>query len=285
VQNKFPLRKAAILGRAFRGELTAQWREENKDNSLTRCGQPSSSLNEIAGQARNDEALLARKDEHSLEDTIPKEEQPYDIPESWVWVKTGSLIDLYRGVSFGKDDVKKSKKKNSCLIMRGGNIEEGSINFDDNVYVDKSIVKPNQFIKKHDVIIVSSTGSTKVIGRAGISDDDYSDVAFGAFLTLVRSSKQFNKKFIALFFQTEMYRNTIRGLAKGTNINNLRNDYILNMPFPLPPLAEQEEIVRRLESIFEKEEKAKEICNMVEKIELMKKAILARAFRGELTSQ
>ena len=54
------------------------------------------------------------------------------------------------------------------------------------------------------------------------------------------------------------------------------------MPFPLPPFAEQKEIVRRLESIFEKEERAKELCDKTEKIELMKKAILARAFRGLL---
>jgi type I restriction enzyme S subunit len=58
--------------------------------------------------------------------------------------------------------------------------------------------------------------------------------------------------------------------------------FIENYLLHLPSLAEQKEIVRKLESLFEKEEHAKELCNQTEKIELMKKTILARAFRGLL---
>ena len=104
-------------------------------------------------------------------------ESPYKLPEGWKWGRLGDFIDIYRGVSYKKTDVHSEKQQNDCLIMRGGNIEEGNINIDaDNVYVDKSIVAESQFIKKNDVIIVTSTGSTKVIGRAGISNDNYSDV-------------------------------------------------------------------------------------------------------------
>ena len=50
----------------------------------------------------------------------------------------------------------------------------------------------------------------------------------------------------------------------------------------LPSLLERQEIVRTLDSMLEKERRAKELADVVGKIDLMKKAILARAFRGEL---
>ena len=51
----------------------------------------------------------------------------------------------------------------------------------------------------------------------------------------------------------------------------------------LPPVAEQQQISRILDAIFAKDQQAKEAAEAVlEKINLMKKAILARAFRGEL---
>ena len=55
---------------------------------------------------------------------------------------------------------------------------------------------------------------------------------------------------------------------------------VSNTAVVVPFLPEQQEIVRILDSIFEKEQKAKELRDVIEKIDLMKKAILARAFRG-----
>ena len=59
--------------------------------------------------------------------------------------------------------------------------------------------------------------------------------------------------------------------------------HLENYPLILPLVSEQEEIVRILDSLFSKEQQAKEAAEAVlEKIDLLKKSILARAFRGEL---
>jgi type I restriction enzyme S subunit len=217
---------------------------------------------------------------------VPEDEQPYPIPENWVWVKVICLVDLHRGVTYPQNAAHSEKSEDDCLIMRGGNIEDNNLNFHNNIYVNNSLVKSNQIIKKNDIIIVSSTGSYKVIGRAGISSNDYSDVAFGAFLTLVRPRDDFCKRLIALFFQTEGYRNTMRILAKGVNINNIKNEYIQNIPFPLPPLAEQQRIVERIESMFEKLDHAKEsILTAKDNFEICRATILHKAFSGELTAK
>ncbi|MEE1291333.1 MAG: restriction endonuclease subunit S, partial [Spirochaetota bacterium] len=169
-----------------------------------------------------------------------------------------------------------------------GNIDEGCINLNsDNVFVNKSLVSENQIIKKNDVIIVTSTGSIKVIGRAGVSASDYEDVAFGAFLTLARPNEKANKSFVNQYFQSSLYRERIRQLASGVNINNIRIEYITESPFPLPPtLAEQQRIVKRIESMFAKLDEAKEKAqNVVDGFETRKAAILHKAFTGELTAK
>lgn len=218
---------------------------------------------------------------------IPVREQPYPLPEGWKWVRLGSVVTLQRGVSFKKNDVRHSPQPNDCLIIRGGNIAEGRIDLDaDNVYVDKSFVSPNQLIKKYDIVIVTSTGSKKVIGRAGISFQDYTNVAFGAFLTLARINDKFNKKYISLYFQTEIYRSRIRNLSKGVNINNVKSEYITEAELPLPPREEQERIVEHIESLFARLDEARQKAEAVrDSVALRRAAILHKAFTGELTAK
>jgi type I restriction enzyme S subunit len=218
---------------------------------------------------------------------VPAEEQPYQVPKNWCWTKAGNMVTLHRGVSYKKDDAHTEKGENDCLIMRGGNISEGGIDTDaDNVYVNKDLVTQEQLVKKHDVIIVSSTGSTKVIGRAGISLMDYDDVAFGAFLTLLRPVDYVSKTFVDYYFQSDLYRERVRSLASGVNINNIRTEYITESPVPLPPLAEQQRIVDRIEYLFAKLDEAKEKAQSVlDSFETSKAAILHKAFTGELTAK
>ncbi len=218
---------------------------------------------------------------------VPESEQPYKVPENWCWTKVGTLSTLHRGVSYKKGDAHIEKRNNDCLIMRGGNIGEGYIDIDaDSVYVDLHLVNEDQLIKKNDIIIVASTGSTKVIGRAGVSLVDYSNVAFGAFLMVVRPNKKAVPLYMDYYFQSDLYRNRIRDLASGVNINNIRAEYITESPFPLPPLPEQQRIVDRIESLFAKLDEAKEKAQaVVDGFEDRKAAILHKAFTGELTEE
>jgi type I restriction enzyme S subunit len=72
--------------------------------------------------------------------------------------------------------------------------------------------------------------------------------------------------------------NQIGQTRQALNFKQIRGMY-----YPLAPIAEQSEIVRILDSLFAKEQQAKEAAEAVlEKIDLLKKSILARAFRGEL---
>ena len=217
---------------------------------------------------------------------VPEAEQPYAVPENWRWVRLGSTITLYRGVTYKKSDAHTSKQPNDCLILRGGNIQDGIINFfNDNIYVDMSFVKPEQLLQKNDIVIVTSTGSYKVIGKSAAVQEDFRDVAFGAFLTLARPLHIYNKVYIYYFFQSVFFREHLRRLASGTSINNLKTAHITECVFPLPPRAEQERIVARIESLFARLDKARgKVDAVLGRCAARKAALLHKAFSGELTA-
>jgi len=62
-------------------------------------------------------------------------------------------------------------------------------------------------------------------------------------------------------------------------------EIISDIKFPLPPLEEQQEIVRVLDGVLENENKVKELLELEERIEILEKSILHKAFKGELGTQ
>ena len=224
------------------------------------------------------EISLEEKLEKAL---IPVEEQPYKIPDNWVWTRLGEVINIYRGLSYTKND----EVENGYLVLRGNNLTDNGLAFLENIYVDEKVAKGIE-IKKDDVVLVSSTGSSKVIGRACVVEKDYEKTTIGAFLLLCRPKEIIVKKWIHYIFKTLRYRLYISEQAKGTNIKNIKNEYLENFYIPLPPLNEQKRIVEKLDFLFEKTKRAKEIIEEIKvDIENRKISILDRAFKGVLTSK
>ena len=93
------------------------------------------------------------------------------------------------------------------------------------------------------------------------------------------------KRFIDYYLKTDEILNYFRLNATGTagNMPKINQKVVLETPLILPTIQEQSEIVRILDDLFSKEQQAKEAAEAVlEQIDLIKKSILARAFRGEL---
>ncbi|PZX09939.1 type I restriction enzyme S subunit [Breznakibacter xylanolyticus] len=209
------------------------------------------------------------------------------VPEGWKIIKVKDIAEIIRGVSFGKDDASVVKGDNSIAILRGGNIQDGKIiDNEDLVYVDAKFVSAKQIIRNGDVIIVGSTGSKKLIGKAAHALFDYSDVSFGAFLTMLRPIGVVNPRFFNYYFQTEYYREEIRKLAGGININNIKNQHLEGLVFPLPPLAEQHRLVTKLDALFGSLEQLKSRLNTIPQLlKTFRQAVLTQAVTGKLTRE
>ena len=213
---------------------------------------------------------------------VPVDEQPYAIPSNWVWTRLGEVISIFRGLSYTKNN----EVENGYLVLRGNNLTDSGLSFLENIYVDEKIAVKGVKVKKDDIILVASTGSSKVIGRACVAKKDYEKTTIGAFLLLCRPKENIIKSWVHYIFKTLRYRLYISEQAKGTNIKNIKNEYLENFYFPLPPLNEQKRIVEKLDFLFEKTKRAKEIIEEIKvDIENRKISILDRAFKGTLTSK
>jgi type I restriction enzyme S subunit len=235
---------------------------------------------------------MSKKKQKSIEELleealVPEEEQPYEVPENWVWVNCGAIAEVVRGVSYKKDQVEQFKNTNTSLVIRGGNIQEGKlVNQDDDVYVKNDIINENQRLQEKDVLLVSSTGSNKVIGKAASVTPEFVNESFGAFITLVRPDKKINGDYFGFYFQSSGYKSVISNLAKGSNIKNIKKEHLENLSFPLPPLNEQKRIAEKIERLFAKIDEAKRLIEEVKgAFDLRWESVLDKAFRGELTKK
>ena len=207
-----------------------------------------------------------------------------ELPKGWKLVPLKEITSIIRGVSYPKEEAKLHPEENYVHILRGGNIQDGKIVFetDDNVYVNSSLVGEEQFVLKDDVVIVASTGSKKVIGKAATIEEDSRCISFGAFLLLLRTNV-IDKRFHSYFFQTQYYRNTISSLAGGININNIKKEHIENLQIPLPPLTEQKQIAEKLDKLFDQIETIKEASNKIpELLKNFRQQVLTYAVTGKL---
>ena len=183
---------------------------------------------------------------------VKEEDISFEIPANWEWRYLGDLVYLVSGTSYKKDDVRNS----GIRILRGGNIVNDKLVLaDDDVFLSEEYRSEEKNIKPNDIVIVASTGSKKVIGKPALVQEPIADTQIGAFLRIVRPIDTAYVPYLWTLFRSEYYRGHIRDLVKGTNINNIKEEYLTYMPIPFPPLAEQQRIVAKIEELFEQIDK------------------------------
>ena len=175
-----------------------------------------------------------------------QDEIPFEIPESWVWCRLGNISEIIKGTSYKKEDI----KKDGIRIIRGGNIYNYKLTFnDDDIFVDYKYINKTKQLKKNDIVIVSSTGSSNALGKPAFVAKDLEKTQIGAFIRIVRCCNIINSNYLFMIYQTLYYKTYIIKELTGTNINNLNSKYVLNMFVSIPPLKEQEKIINKYNGI------------------------------------
>lgn len=190
---------------------------------------------------------------------VPAEEQPYEVPENWVWVRLTNIISL----STGKKDANYGSDKGVYPFFTCAS----------------EPIACNDYSFDGESILVPGNG-------ANVGLVIYYNGKFEAYQrTYVIQKSKFNIKFIyynMLAFWDEHNRNKQYGSA--TNYIKLGNFESYNIA--LPPLSEQQRIVERVEELFAKLDEAKErLQEVADSFAVRKAAILHKAFTGELTKQ
>lgn len=207
---------------------------------------------------------------------VPKEERPFNVPGNWCWVRLGVLGYTNIGLTYQPSGINIV----GTIVLRSSNIQNGKMDYNDVVRVAMDIPE-SKMSQKGDILICARNGSKSLVGKTAIVDSD--GMSYGAFMAIFRS--QFNP-LIFHYLNSHYFRSIIDRDVGTSTINQVTQALIKELPFPLPPCAEQKRIVDRIEYLFAKLDEAKEKAQSVlDSFDTRKAAILHKAFTGELTVQ
>jgi type I restriction enzyme S subunit len=215
---------------------------------------------------------------------VPDWNQPYQVPDNWVWTKVGAVCVFERGITFPSSAKETTTSETLIPCLRTTNVQE-NLEIDDLIYVDQKFIKGNQakFVRQED-IIMSAANSRELVGKVCYVKDVPFPMTFGGFVLMIRAQKVYSK-LLFYMLRLEFLSGNFKGKStQTTNIANISTTTLKNYPFPLPPLAEQQRIVDRVESLFYKLDQAKKKAQTaLVSFEKHKVSILNKAFAGELT--
>lgn len=211
---------------------------------------------------------------------VPKEEQPYKIPNNWCWVRLGNITQIKGGKRISKG-TSLLKENTGYKYIRVTDMKNGTVLNDDIHYISKDIYNKisNYTISKNDIYITCAG----TIGRVGIIPVEFD----GANLTENADKiiiKHINKNLLVKVLSSYIVQKQIQEVITTGCQPKLAIKKIEQLKIPLPPINEQQRIVERIESLFVKLDRAKELIeNTLAQFEQNKMAILHKAFTGELT--
>jgi Restriction endonuclease S subunits len=232
--DQFEKRKAAILHKAFTGELTRKWREER---GLLIEDWENKTLNDVASYKKGPFGSSITKAMF-----VPKSHNTYKVYEQ------GNAIR--KTIDYGNYYISKEKYGE----LKGFSVVPGDI-------------------------IISCAGT---IGEIYKLPENCEEGVINQALMRVRINNNVAERFFIYYFG-EMLNDDISSKSKGTAIKNIPPFAVMKViSIKLPSLLEQQEITRILDNLLEKEGQSKELIDIIDKINLMKKSILARSFRGKL---
>lgn len=258
----FEVRRAAILDRAFRGELTRKWREENPD-------------------IENAEVLYDK-----ITSLIkPKkldifEGESEDIPCKWKWVRLGEVVQVNppkKKLSDVSEDQKCTFIPMPAVSDKTGRIEEP----EEREY--GKVKKGYTFFLENDVLFAKITPCMEN-GKSAIARQLKNGFGYGSTeFHVLRTSEYVNEQYIHYLVRSQRFRaEAKREMTGAVGQQRVPKEFLLNYPFPLPPREEQDAIVNILDDIFAKDDYSKFNLQIESKLELLKQSILSKAFRGEL---
>ena len=224
---------------------------------------------------------------------ISDAEKPFDIPESWQWVKIKDLAMVNTGLTYKKSNLE-IISSNMVRVLRGGNIGNTQLFIkDDDVMISRKFVPDKYFLKSGDLITPSVT-SLECIGKTALICRDSNDMVAGGFVFSIRPyfwEHNFAKYFL-YFFNSKFHKDCCKSILRksGQALYNLSKENFSAILIPLPPLAEQKRIVEKLEEILPLVERYGELEQRLTKLDKefpdkLKKSLLQQAIQGQLTKQ
>ena len=173
------------------------------------------------------------------------------MKEGWKHKKLGEIATFARGLTYSKNDEVDSSNN---VVLRSNNIDliAGKLDFSELKYLKSDFVIPeDKRLRKGSLFICMSNGSKAHLGKVAYVDKDYG-YAFGGFMGQITPRNDVNGLYLHYALSSPLYKDYIKSLSEGANINNLKYKDLAGFVIKYPPLSEQQSIVDYLDAAFAK---------------------------------
>lgn len=207
---------------------------------------------------------------------VPAEEQPYEVPENWVWVRLG---EVNKYISKSVNPISEPDK-----IFELYSVPSMADNYPE-IIVGSDIGSSKQSVCKDDVLLCKINPRINRVWKVSQFTDN--ELIASSEWIIIRNN-HIDANYLRYCFQSKYFREFMLSNVSGVGGSLMRAQpkYVQTYPIPLPPLSEQQRIVERIEELFAKLDEAKErLQEVADSFAVRKAAILHKAFTGELTKQ
>lgn len=265
--------KNSILQRAIEGKLVPQRKEEG-------------TAKELLAEIRAEKAQLIKEKKIKKSKPLPEitdEEKPFDIPESWEWVRWG---DISQSIQYGYNAPAKSSGR--IKMVRISDIHDNQVDWKSVPYCDIGDNEISQYILKKNDILFARTGGT--VGKSFLVKETQKESIFAGYLIRTRYSEKLSPLYLKYFMESGIYWEQLHNGTIKTAQPNCNGKTLSKMILPLPPLAEQHRIVAKIEELqpdIDAYDKAQTKLQAIEQHfpDAMKKSLLQYAIEGKLVPQ
>ena len=263
--------KNSILQLAIQGKLVEQRPEEGTAEEL---------FKKIQEEKQRLIAEKKIKKEKPLPE-ITEDEKPFEIPESWMWVRVGSCGSWGSGATPSRTN--SEYYGGTIPWLKTGDLNDGIITEIPEYITELALEKTSVRLNPIGSVLMAMYGAT--IGKLGILGIEATTNQ--ACCACIPYEGIYNK---FLFYFLMASRTAFIKMGEGGAQPNISKEKIVNALFPLPPLSEQKRIVAKIEELLPYIDRYEQAWNKLEQFnsrfpEDMKKSLLQYAIQGKLVEQ
>ena len=211
------------------------------------------------------------------------DEVPFEIPESWEWVRWGTLSE---SIQYGYNAP--AQENGRIKMVRISDIQDNSVMWETVPYCDIKEGEIDAYLLKPNDILFARTGGT--VGKSYLVQEVPEEAIYAGYLIRTRYSNQLCPQYLKYFMESELYWSQLREGTIATAQPNCNGKTLGNMLVPIPPSHEQIRIVEKLNAVMAHvieygtiDSRSKHLNNIFP--ERLKKSILQEAIQGKLVPQ
>jgi len=266
--------RQAVLQEAIEGKLTAEWRKQHQVVK----GDPQYDAAALLADIKTGKERLVKGGKIRKEKPLPPitdADKPFALPDGWVWCRLGEVAD---GFQYGSST--KSIKDGKFPVLRMGNIQGGKIDWTDLVYTNDKDEAKKYRLTEGDLLF-NRTNSRELVGKTGLFDGRR-EAIFAGYLVRVSMLGKIIPTYSNFVLNSKHHREWCdENKTDALGQSNINATKLRDFLFPLPPLAEQQAIVDRVNSLMAVvDELEMQVAERKEQAQLLMQTVLREAFDG-----